>query len=94
MAQQYIENSSGIIFHDIDWSMDGHTLVDKAKVTGQGEGAQDSVLNPSRQGNPVARTMFGIDAINIDWDGAELELPDALGGTQIINTTGQLFRRL
>ena len=36
-----------------------------------------------------------INAVEIDWNGAEIELPDALGGgTEIINTTGQLFRRL
>ena len=35
-----------------------------------------------------------INAVDIDWNGAEIELPDALGGTQYISTTGQLFRRL
>lgn len=47
------------------------------------------------QQGPDEDGMGIINAVDIDWNGAELELPDALGGTTItINTTGQLFRRL
>ena len=36
-----------------------------------------------------------INAVDIDWNGAQLNLPDALGGgAETITTTGQLFRRL
>ena len=33
-----------------------------------------------------------INAVEIDWNGAELELPDDLGGTKTINTTGELLK--
>ena len=48
------------------------------------------------QQGPDEDGMGIINAVDIDWNGAELELPDALGGgtTITINTTGQLFRRL
>ena len=32
-----------------------------------------------------------INAVEIDWNGAQLELPADLGGTQTIQTTGQLL---
>ena len=33
-----------------------------------------------------------INAVEIDWNGAELNLPDDLGGTKTINTTGELLK--
>ena len=40
--------------------------------------------------------QFGIEpiinAVEIDWNGAELELPEELGGNRTINTTGQLLK--
>ena len=32
------------------------------------------------------------NALEIDWNGAELNLPDDLGGTKTINTTGELLK--
>ena len=87
----YIENTSGQVFTNIDWSMDGHTLAGKAKVAGQNEGAQDSVLNPEYNGNPITRTMFGVDAINIDWNGAEVGTVNGID-FGIIKTTGELLK--
>lgn len=86
----YTENKSGITFSNIDWSTNGHTLTDKARRGGQTEGLQDNVLNPTdRQGNPIKRTSFGIDAINIDWNGAK---PGMGEGTNGITTTGELMK--
>ena len=99
----YTENKSGITFENIDWTTNGHTLVDKARKSGQGNGSQNSVLNPvDRQGNPITRTSFGIDAINIDWNGAELSNAINNVGEDIsenltistISTTGDLIKVL
>jgi len=84
----YIENKSGITFTNIDWSSAGHTLVDKARLSGQSD--PYTVLNPSdKQGNPITRTLFGIDAINIDWNGAK---PGIGEGNNGITTTGELTK--
>ena len=83
----YIENSSGIIFTHIDWSGNAHQLVGKAKVSGQSD--PNKVLNPvNRQGEPITRSSYGIDAINIDWNGAKLN------DETYLNTTGDLIKQL
>ena len=75
----YIENLSGITFSNIDWSETGHLLAGKARVAGQGDGKQETTLNPiDRNGNPITRTTFGIDAINIDWNGAQWPSPSPI----------------
>lgn len=85
----YIENKSGITFSNIDWSSGGHTLVDKARRSGQLD--PNTVLNPSdRQGNPITRTSFGIDAINIDWNGAKPGMGE--DSTNGITITGELMK--
>ena len=84
----YTENKSGITFTNIDWNSGGHTLADKARLSGQLD--PNTVLNPSdRQGNPISRTAFGIDAINIDWNGAK---PGIGEGNNGITTTGELMK--
>ena len=89
----YTENKSGITFSNIDWSSAGHTLVDKARISGQGEGLQDNVLNPiDKQGNPITRTSFGIDAINIDWNGAQWPNSTEVPEPSTINSTGDLMK--
>lgn len=38
-----------------------------------------------------ANAGSSINAVDIDWNGTQLELPEDLGGSQTIQTTGQLL---
>ena len=45
----------------------------------------------TRHGTGTSKNLI-INAVDIDWNGAELNLPDDLGGTKHISTTGELLK--
>ena len=72
-----------------------------SNIPSGGKGTKGSTFwNPSsnanvwKDGGDGTQWNPSVNAVDINWNGAELELPEELGGTKTINTTGQLFRRL
>lgn len=93
MANYFEHNHEDIIYSHIDWSGNAHQLVGKAKISGQSD--PNKVLNPvNRQGEPITRSSYGIDAINIDWNGSQLVGAQIDDNNVEINTTGDLLHVL
>ena len=93
MANYFERNHEDIIYSHIDWSGNAHQLVGKAKISGQSD--PNKVLNPvNRQGEPITRSSYGIDAINIDWNGSQLVGALIDNNNVEINTTGDLLHAL
>ena len=93
MANYFEHNHEDIIYSHIDWSGNAHQLVGKAKISGQSD--PNKVLNPvNRQGEPITRSSYGIDAINIDWNGSQLVGAQIDNNNVEINTTGDLLHIL
>lgn len=72
----------GITFSNINLA-DGYTTIDKKKFA-----HKNSQYDPNGGNN--TDKIFNV--VDIDWNGAQLVLPQILGGNRTINTTGELLK--
>ena len=63
------------------------------RKSGMSESAMSSIIGQSSDSATIADALGVVNALEIDWNGAQLSLPEELnlGTTITINTTGQLL---